>query len=113
MKSIKDYILESKKFVDQTTIGDFAKWACLAQMPDGKEGKVEAEDCEDLLANGWFEYFDENSGLQDIADFLNKNWNENIKVTSEETPNDWEISFTFDGKEYTAAYMRRYGDLDD
>ena len=40
MKNITEYILEAKKHVDTASIGDFAKWYCLGEMPDGKEGKV-------------------------------------------------------------------------
>lgn len=108
MKNLVDFILEGKKkHVDQATIGDFAKWACLGEMPDGKEGKVTAEDCEGLVDNGWFDNFEDG---KEAAEFINKNWNENIKVKSQETPNDWEISFKFKGKEYSAAFMSYFGD---
>ena len=40
MKNLKEFIIEGKKHVDTASIGDFAKWACLGEMPDGKEGKV-------------------------------------------------------------------------
>jgi hypothetical protein len=49
MKNITEFILEGKKHVDPATIGDFAKWYCLGEMPDGKEGKVTADDAKDLL----------------------------------------------------------------
>lgn len=113
MKDIKTYIIEGKKHVDQSTIGDFAKWACLGEMPDGKPGKVEPEDCEGLLDNGWFDNFDDSNpeaACKEIAKFLNDNWNENIKVTSKETPNDWEISFEFDGQTYLACFLSYFGD---
>lgn len=111
MKNITEFILEGKKHVDPATIGDFAKWYCLGEMPDGKEGKVTADDAQGLIDNGWFDNFgDDDNSAKQAADFINKNWNENIKVTSKETPNDWELSFTFDGKEYVAAAMSYFGD---
>lgn len=111
MKNITDFILEGKKHIDQATIGDFAKWYCLGEMPDGKEGKVTADDVQDLIDNGWFDNFgDDDNSAKQAADFINKNWDENIKVTSEETPNDWEISFTFDEEEYLAAAISYFGD---
>ena len=115
MKSLKEFITEGKKHVDPATIGDFAKWACLGEMPDGKEGKVESEDCEGLLDNGWFDNFDDSDpkkACKEIADFLNNNWNENIRVTSKETSNDWEISFNFKGKEYVASFVDYFGSFD-
>ena len=33
------------------------------------------------------------------------------KVTSQETPNDWEISFTLNGEEYSAAFQTYFGDM--
>lgn len=111
MKNITDFILEGKKHVDPATIGDFAKWYCLGEMPDGKEGKVTADDVQGLIDNGWFDNFgDDDNSAKQAADFINKNWDENIKVTSEETPNDWEVSFTFDGKEYSAGAISYFGD---
>lgn len=113
MKDLKQFILEGKKHVDQATVGDFAKWACLGEMPDGKSGKVEPEDCQGLLDNGWFNNFDDSypdKACKAIAKFLNDNWDENIKVTSEETPNDWEVSFSLNNKTYTAAFVSYFGD---
>ena len=111
MKSITNFILEGKKHIDQATIGDFAKWYCLGEMPDGKEGKVTADDAQALIDNGWFNNFgDEDNSAKQAADFINKNWDENIKVTSEETSNDWELSFTFDGEEYLVAAISYFGD---
>ena len=114
MKDLKKFILESRNHIDNATIGDFAKWACLGELPDGKPGKItNPEDCEALLDNGWFDNFDDENyekGCKDIMDFLNDNWDENIKITSHETPNDWEISFDFNGKTYTAAFMTYFGD---
>lgn len=114
MKDIRQFILEGKnreKYVDRATVGDFAKWACFGEMPDGKPGKVEPKDCQSLIDNGWFDYFDDSEkGLIDAAKFLNDNWEKNIKVISQETPNDWEISFKLDGKEYVAAFITYFGD---
>lgn len=112
MKDITRFILESQKHVDTATIGDFAKWACLGEMPDGKEGEVKPEDCQSILDNGWFDYFDDsdsNKACKEIAKFLNDNWDEPIKVKSVETPNDWEVSFKFAGKEYVAAFTTYFG----
>lgn len=114
MKNLKEFITEGQKHIDRATIGDFAKWACLGELPDGKDGKVEPEDCEGLLDNGWFDNFDDSDpkkACKEIADFLNNNWNENIKVISKETPNDWEVSFKLNGKEYVAAFVDYFGDL--
>ena len=113
MKDLKQFILESKKHVDQATVGDFAKWACLGEMPDGKDGKVEPKDCQGLLDNGWFDNFDDSDpdkACKEIAKFLNDNWDKNIKVTSQENTNDWKISFKLDGKEYIAAFMSYFDD---
>ena len=113
MKDIKQFILESKKHVDNATIGDFAKWACLCEIPDGKPGKVTPDDCTDLLNNGLFDNFDDSDphkACKEIAKFLNDNWDEPIKVESQETPNDWEISFNFGGEEYTVAFQTYFGD---
>ena len=116
MKNLKQFIIEGKKHVDTASIGDFAKWACLGEMPDGKEGKVKPEDCEGLLNNGWFDNFDDSDpkkACEEIAKFLNNNWDKTIKVTSQETGNDWEISFVLDGKTYVAAFMSYFGDVID
>lgn len=111
MKSIKDFILEGKKRVNQTTIGDFVKWYCLDERSDGKKGKVTADDVQGLIDNGWFDNFgDDDNSAKQAADFINKNWDEKIKVTSEETPNDWELSFTFDGEEYLVGAISYFGD---
>lgn len=113
MKDLKQYILENKKHVDTVSIGDFAKWYCLGEMPDGKDGKVTPVDCQNLLYNGWFDNFDDsdiNKACQKIADFINQNWDKNIKVTSQETSNDWEISFEFNGTEYSVDAISYFGD---
>ena len=113
MKNLKEFITEGQKHIDRSTIGDFAKWACLGELPDGKDGKVEPEDCEGLLDNGWFDNFDDSDpekACKEIAEFFKKNWDENIKVTSQETPNDWEISFTLNGEEYVFACQTYFGD---
>ena len=36
---------------------DFYQWACAGEMPDGKAEKdiINADDCEGLLDNGWFD----------------------------------------------------------
>ena len=47
---------------------------------------------------------------KEIAEFFKKNWDENIKVTSQETPNDWEISFILNGEEYVFACQTYFGD---
>lgn len=116
LRTYTQFLLEGKKHVDQATIGDFAKWACLGQMPDGKSGKVEPKDCQALLDNGWFDNFDDSNpdkACKEIAKFLNDNWDENIKVTSKETPNDWEISFWMNDEEYVVALTTYFGDLND
>ena len=43
MKNITEYILEGKKHVDTASIGDFVKWYCFGEMPEGKEVKVIAD----------------------------------------------------------------------
>ena len=115
MKDLKQFILEGKKHVDTATIGDFYQWACAGEMPDGKaeQSIINPEDCVGLLDNGWFDHFDDENtekGCKDIAEFFTKNWDKTIKVTSEETSNDWEISFKLDGKEYVAAFVTYFGD---
>lgn len=111
MKNITEYILEVKKHVDTASIGDFAKWYCFGEMPDGKEGKVTADDVQCLIDNGWFDNFgDEDDSAKQAADFINKNWEETVKVTSQETPNDWEISFEFNGETYVVGGISYFGD---
>lgn len=111
MKDIVTYINEVKKHVDVASIGDFAKWYCLGEMPDGKEGKVTADDVQGLIDNGWFDNFgDEDNSAKQAADFINKNWEETVRVTSKQTPNDWEISFEFNGETYMAAAISYFGD---
>ena len=70
MKNLKEFITEGKKHIDRTTIGDFAKWACLGELPDGKDGKVEPEDCEGLLDNGWFDNFDDSDPKKTCKEIL-------------------------------------------
>ena len=111
MKNITEYILEAKKHVDTASIGDFAKWYCLGEMPDGKEGKVTADDVQCLIDNGWFDNFgDDQNSAKNAADFINKNWEETIKVISQETPNDWELSFEFNGETYVVGGISYFGD---
>ena len=115
MKDLKQFILESKKHVDSATVADFYQWACAGEMPNGKADVsiINPEDCESLLDNGWFDNFDDSDpkkACKEIAEFFKKNWDENIKVTSQETPNDWEISFTLNGEEYVFACQTYFGD---
>ena len=117
MKSITKFIKESKDQIVPATVGDFAKWACLGEEPDGKPGQItDPESCEGLLDNGWFNYFDDEhyeKGCKDIMNFLNDNWDKPITITSHKTPNDWEVSFELDGKEYVAAFLNPFGEADD
>ena len=115
MKDLKQFILESKKHIDPATVADFYQWACAGEMPNGKADVsiINPEDCEGLLDNGWFDNFDDSDpkkACKEIAEFFKKNWDENIKVTSQETPNDWEISFTLNGEEYVFACQTYFGD---
>ena len=115
MKDLKQFILEGKKHVDTATVADFYQWACLYELPNGKCDKKRIKDGDviGLLDNGWFDNFDGAGPKeeQEVRDFFNKNWDENIKVTSQETPNDWEVSFTLNGEEYVAAFQTYFGDL--
>ena len=118
MKDLKQFILEGKKHVDTATVGDFYQWACYGEMPNGKleADKINPEECQGLLDCGWFENFGDAGPKEEkaVKDFFDKNWDETIKVTSEETPNDWEISFKLDGKEYAAAFEIYFGgDIDE
>ena len=115
MRDLKQFILENKQHKDTATLADFYQWACAGEMPDGKADVsiINPEDCEGLLDNGWFDNFDDSDpekACKEIAEFFKKNWDKTIKVTSEETPNDWEISFKLDGKEYVAAFVTYFGD---
>ncbi len=116
MKDLSQFILEGKKHVDPTTVGEFYQWACAGEMPDGKSENsiVNAEDIEGLIDNGWFDNFsgDTSDAAKEAAEWFKKNWNENIKVTSIETPNDWEVSFKLKGKTYVASFVDYYGSLD-
>lgn len=111
MKNITEYILEGKKHVDTASIGDFVKWYCFGEMPEGKEVKVIADDVQCLIDNGWFDNFgDDQNSAKKAADFINKNWEKTVKITSEETPNDWEISFEFNGETYVVGGISYFGD---
>ena len=114
MKNLKQFILESKKHVDQATVADFYQWACAGEMPNGKADPsiINAEDIEGLIDNGWFDNFGEDTeeASKKAAEWFKQNWNENIKVTSEETPNDWEVSFKLGKEEYAAAFVSYFGD---
>ena len=109
MKNLKQFILEGKKHVDPASIGDFAKWYCLGEMPDGKEGKVDPEDCVGLIDNGWFEVFPDEDPKK-VAEFINKNWDEIVRVTSIDLKNTWEISFEFNGTRYSVDAVSYFGD---
>ena len=84
-------------------------------MPNGKCDKKRIKDGDviGLLDNGWFENFGDAGPKEEkaVRDFFDKNWDENIKVTSKETPNDWEISFKLNGKEYVFSSQTYFGDL--
>ena len=116
MKNLKQFILEGKKHIDTATVADFYQWYCTGQLPDGKAEKsiIDDEDCQGLLDNGWFEHFDDSDikGRKEIAEWFKKNWDKQIKVTSQETPNDWEVSFELNGKTYVAASTTYFGDTD-
>lgn len=114
MKNLKQFILEGKKHVDTATVADFYQWACLGETPNGKlkSSDINAENIGSLIDNGWFDNFkgETDEAAKNAAEWFKKNWNENIKVTSQETPNDWEISFTLNGEEYVAAFITYFGD---
>ena len=115
MKDLKQFILEGKKHIDTATIADFYQWACMGELPNGKADKslINAEDIENLIDNGWFEIFDDEDTIEaakKAAEWFKNNWDKTIKITSEETSNDWEISFKLDGKEYIAAFLTYFGD---
>lgn len=114
MKELKQFILESQKHIDTATVADFFQWACLNELPDGKCNKKRIKDGDiiGLLDNGWFDNFGDSGPREEqkVRDFFDKNWDENIKVTSQETPNDWEISFTLNGEEYVFACQTYFGD---
>ena len=84
-------------------------------MPDGKCDKKRIKDGDviGLLDNGWFDNFGDSGPKEEkeVRDFFDKNWDKNIKVTSQETPNDWEISFILNGEEYSFACQTYFGDL--
>lgn len=114
MKTLKQFILERKKHVDQATVADFYQWACAGVMPDGKADVsiINPKEIEGLIDNGWFDNFkgETDEAVKSVAEWFKKNWNENIKVTSQETPNDWEVYFTLNGEEYVAAFQTYFGD---
>lgn len=115
MKDLKQFLLESKKHIDQATVADFYQWSCCGEAPTGDLNKnvINAEDIEMLIDNGWFNVFnDEDTTIaaKKAADWFKKNWTENIKVESEETPNDWEVSFELNGTTYSAAFTTYFGD---
>lgn len=111
MKKLSEYIkiYEAKHHVDTAQVKDFYQWACACEMPDGKAEKdiINADACEVLLDNGWFDNF---KGTKEIADWFKKNWEEQIKVKSEETDQDWEVSFKLGNDEFSAAFQTYFGD---
>jgi len=106
MKDIINYLLESNVEKKNSTVGDFVKWACLGSIND-KATKIEPDDCQSLLDNGWDEYF---SDSKEISEFINKNWKENVKIISKKTYGGWDVSMSLDGKEYTAGFSVKYLD---
>ena len=110
MRDLENYIriYESKHHVDTAQVKDFYQWACAGEMPDGKAEKdiINADDCEGLLDNGWFDNFED---TKEIADWFKKNWEEQIKVKSDETPNDWEVSFKLGKDKFAAAFLTYFG----
>ena len=112
MKDLSQFILEGKKRIYKGTVGEFARWACLGENPKGSKDTADVvtdEDVETIMDNGWFENFGDD--CEAAAKFLNDNWDEKITIVSQETPNDWEISFTLNGKEYVAAFQTYFGDM--
>ena len=113
MKDLKQFILEGKKHVDTATIADFYQWAVIGDAPSGNYDQkfIDYKDCVNLLDKGWYEIFDgdQEESCKKIAEFFKKNWDENIKVTSQETSNNWEVSFTLNGKKYTASFETYFG----
>ena len=110
MKDLENYIriYEAQHHVDTAQVKDFYQWACAGEMPDGKAEKdiINADNCEVLLDNGWFDNFKD---TKEIADWFKKNWEEQIKVMSDETSNDWEVSFKLDKDEFAAAFQTYFG----
>lgn len=114
MKTIKQFILESKKHVDTATLADFYQWYCGGEAPDGKADTsiINPEDCEGLLDSGWFDHFDDSDpekGCKEIAEFFKKNWDKQIKVTSTDIGNCWSISFKLDGKVFDCDAINYFG----
>lgn len=114
MKNLKDFIYESKQHVDTATVADFYQWACLGELPDGtcNKSQIDPDCCQDLIDNGWFTVFGEDDGdsAQAAAEFFEKNWDKTIKVTSKQTQQDWEVSFTLNGTKFMAAFLTYFGD---
>lgn len=106
MSDINNYIelYESQHKVDSTTVKGFYKW-----ISNGNSDKnnLDMDVLTDLYDNGWFDSFD---NVDDIVKFFKKNWDKEIDVYSDETPNDWEVSFHIGNKEYTAAFINYFGD---
>jgi hypothetical protein len=119
MKDLKQFILEGQEKTKRTSVAAFYQWACYGEKPNGKLGtdKINPDDCQGLLDGGWFDNFDDSDpekACKEIAKWFKDNWYKGITVTSQETPNDWEISFKLDGKEYTAAFEIYFGgDIDE
>ena len=107
LKRILQLIVD-QHHVDTAQVKDFYQWACAGEMPDGKAEKdiINADDCEGLLDNGWFDNF---KYTKEIADWFKKNWEEQIKVKSDETSNDWEVSFKLGNDEFVAAFQTYFG----
>ena len=118
MKDIKKYILEGQKHVDTATIADYYQWACLNELPDGKcdKSSIDYKKCEDILNYGFEEHFgmdldNIDNTLKEVAEFFKKNWDKQIKITSEKIDkDDWRVSFDLDGKTYRVGFVSYFGD---
>ena len=118
MRNIKDYILEGQKHVDTATVADFYQWACLNELPDGKceKSSIDYKKCDDVLNYGFEEHFDVDinnwdKSLKEVAEWFKKNWEQQIKITSEKwDEDDWAVSFTLDGKKYLTRWVSYFGD---
>ncbi len=114
MKNLVEYIkiYEAKHHVDQTTVGDFYKWYIDSEMPDGKHDKPEAtkEGAQHIIDNSIPGMLDT---AKEVAELFNNHWNDNIKVTSRDTDEMWEIDLQVGKQKITVMAQTAYGDIAD
>ena len=104
MKNITSFINESinNKNTKTTTVGNFLKIVT--------DNDWNRDRCSDWFDNGGFNSF---KNENEMYDFLNANKREKINVVSNETSNDYEVSFELKGKKIKISFTEPFNDDDE